>query len=277
MARTSKTSTTSTDIATQTAEDHIARLEVIEQKLRAPIPTTEATTMGEKAPCSQCGAEVARKSLRKGTCRKCVRSNLATLHGEEPSAAVETDVAQEPADASVEPEVQAAPTAARHLRRLQALEQKPRAPVEQAAPAVEDAPAAPPASDVEAPSTGTSAGSGAAQMTDPRVAYLIDLVTQGEGAIAQALRSRRVVVHLPKVKRAAKAPKAKAEGKTASSIKHKLNLDIARDVRRRIAEAKASGKGKGIENVIAAELGVHYTTVADVRDGKIWKEPAAQA
>jgi hypothetical protein len=139
MARTSKTSTTSTDIATQTAEDHIARLEVIEQKLRAPIPTTEATTMGEKAPCSQCGAEVARKSLRKGTCRKCVRSNLDKLHGEQAN----TDMAQEPTDVHVEPELQAEPT-------VMAIN-----PVEQAAPAVEDAPAAPAESNVEISPTAT--------------------------------------------------------------------------------------------------------------------------
>jgi hypothetical protein len=72
-----------------------------------------------------------------------------------------------------------------------------------------------------------------------------------------------VKVGKPTGQRAGVAPRAK------------LNLDIARDIRKRIAEAKASGTGKGIENVIAAELGVHYTTIADVRDNKIWKEPKA--
>jgi hypothetical protein len=147
--------------------------------------------------------------------------------------------------------------------------------VEQAAPAVEDVPADPAEPDRQALSTDTPTGTGALQVTDPRIAFLVNLVAERHDAIAQALRAHRVVVHLPKVVKP-KVPKAKAEGSATPGKRTKLSLEIARDIRRRITEAKAAGAGKGIENVIASELQVHYTTIADVRDGKIWREPVAE-
>lgn len=92
------------------------------------------------------------------------------------------------------------------------------------------------------------------------------LVSQGEDAIAKALRGHRVVVHLPK--QATRTPRTPRQAGTGTGLKHKLNLDIARHVRARLAAGEKP-------QAIATDLKVHYTTIADIRDNKTWKEPGA--
>jgi flagellar hook-length control protein FliK len=100
-----------------------------------------------------------------------------------------------------------------------------------------------------------------------RVRFILDLAAQGVQAIQDALDKGILSVRMAGAPKVAKPTPAtpSTSRKVGSPIRAKLNLDIARDIRRCIAEAKASGAGKGIEQRIAAELGVHPTTIADRR------------
>ena len=99
--------------------------------------------------------------------------------------------------------------------------------------------------------------------------YLKALITEGDDAVLAALKKTTITVKLPKAQATPRAPRPAG---LPGGPKAKLSLEIARTVRQRLAEAKAAGI-KGMENIIAGELHVHYTTIADVRDKKIWKEP----